>query len=52
VCTSCHALTPKVEPACCHCNSLARNELAWKVPLIIGMFAAAIVLSVILALVT
>jgi len=34
-----------------HCGARRRSELAWKVPLIVALFAAAFVLSVVLAMV-
>jgi len=35
------------EPACCHCRQPFKSELRWKVPLIIGLFIAAIILSIV-----
>ena len=34
------------EPACCHCRQTFTSELAWKVPVIILMFVAALVVAV------
>jgi hypothetical protein len=47
VCPACSKLTPTAEPSCCHCKQTFGSDLAWKVPLIIGIFVAAIVLSVV-----
>ncbi|MGF1626049.1 MAG: double zinc ribbon domain-containing protein [Alphaproteobacteria bacterium] len=41
ICRHCNGQTPVGEPACLACGRRQRNELAWKVPVIVGMFAAA-----------
>jgi len=47
LCPSCKKMSPLDEPECSHCGKLFRNELRWKVPVIIIMFVAAIAASVI-----
>jgi hypothetical protein len=44
-------MTPTAEPGCCHCGERRTSEMRWKVPLIIGIFLVAIVLSIVLRLV-
>ena len=51
VCGQCTKMTPVAEAPCCHCGARAGSELAWKVPVIIAMFALAVVVSVALAMV-
>lgn len=46
-CPACRKFSPTSEPACCHCRQSFGSELAWKVPVIIAIFVAAIVLSVV-----
>lgn len=46
-CPACRQFSPTSEPVCCHCRQSFASELAWKVPLIIAIFLAAIVLSVV-----
>ena len=50
VCASCNKMTPTREPACCHCKTVAVSELRWKIPVIIAIFSAAIVVSILLTL--
>ena len=38
-------MTPGTESACCHCGNRFRSDLMWKVPTIIALFIAGIVLS-------
>ncbi len=49
VCASCKKLTPTKEAACVHCRAVATSDLSWKIPLIIGLFVAAIILSMVLS---
>lgn len=49
-CPGCGKMTPSGDPSCCHCRRAFASELAWKVPLIVAIFVAAIVLSVVLRL--
>jgi hypothetical protein len=42
-------MTPTSEPACCHCGARARSELAWKIPVIVALFVAAFILSIVVA---
>jgi hypothetical protein len=46
ICPGCSKSSPMSEPSCCHCQRAFASELAWKVPVIIAIFVAAIVLSV------
>jgi hypothetical protein len=45
-------MSPSEEPDCCRCGERRKNELRWKVPLVIALFvlafAIAIVVSVLL----
>ncbi|MDF1737801.1 MAG: hypothetical protein P1U86_01480 [Verrucomicrobiales bacterium] len=45
-------MSPTNEQECCHCGVAIKSELRWKIPLIIGLFLAAITLSIILQLAT
>ncbi len=45
-CPACRKFTPMAEPACCHCRQTFTSELAWKVPVIVLMFVAALVVAV------
>lgn len=42
VCVRCNKLTPSAEPDCCRCGERRRDELQWKVPLIIAIFVVAL----------
>jgi len=48
ICTSCQKQTPKAEKVCCHCGQSQKSDLRWKLPLIIAMFVAAAILTVLL----
>ena len=48
VCKGCGMLSPAAGAACEHCGAAFKSDLRWKVPVIILMFVAAIVLSIIL----
>lgn len=52
VCPCCNKMSPSEEPDCCRCGERRKNELRWKVPLVIALFvlafAIAIVVSVLL----
>jgi predicted amidophosphoribosyltransferase len=48
VCPTCKQMTPTAETVCCHCGARIRSELAWKIPLIVAIFAAAFALAFIL----
>ncbi len=50
VCPRCHEMTPQNERTCSHCGAGLGSDLSWKIPLIIGIFVAAFILSVILHL--
>ncbi len=51
VCSACQNMTPTAEGACCRCGKSQHSEMWWKIPLIVALFIAAIILSIILALV-
>lgn len=44
-CPHCQGWTPSAEPACCRCGERFKSELRWKVPLIIGIFLLAFLVS-------
>jgi hypothetical protein len=46
VCADCGRLTPQLEKQCCHCGACAPHDLAWKIPLIVCLFLAAMALSI------
>ena len=46
ICSKCGGLTPSADPACCRCSAVHRSELRWKIPVIIAMFAAAILAGI------
>lgn len=46
VCPTCQRLSPGDAPACAQCGVRFRNEMAWKLPLIVLLFVAAFLLSV------
>jgi len=48
MCPACRKFTPSTEPNCCHCKQSFGSELAWKVPLIIGICVLALIVSVLL----
>lgn len=50
VCGKCGRMTPHAEPACCACGAKHGSELPGKVAIIVALFAAAFVVSVVLAL--
>lgn len=50
VCARCGKQTPFAEPACIGCGVAARSEMPGKIAIIVALFAAAIVASVLLAL--
>ncbi len=50
-CGKCGGMSPTIEASCCHCYAPFKSELRWKVPLIIGIFLAAIILSIIIQIV-
>lgn len=50
VCPGCKRLTPKAEGACMHCARPFHSEMWWKLPLIIGLFILAMIVSFLLAL--
>lgn len=46
ICKNCKKMTPANEPSCSHCGRVNSSELTWKIPLIIGIFIAATILSI------
>ncbi len=48
ICRGCGDVTPINAPSCIHCGARSRSDLGWKVPLIVGMFAAALTISVLI----
>jgi predicted amidophosphoribosyltransferase len=48
ICAACKNMTPTAEPACCHCGARAASELAWKIPVIVALFMAALILTILL----
>jgi hypothetical protein len=48
VCRQCGRITPVTEPKCLACGKVPLNELAWKIPILIGIYIVAIVIIVIL----
>ncbi len=49
-CKTCGRMTPAAEAACWNCGAVVRSELRWKVPVIVLLFVAACILSVLLRL--
>ena len=49
-CRRCGRMSPTAEPVCRNCGAKFKSDMAWKVPVIILLFALAIALGVILAL--
>ncbi len=50
-CRACSKMTPADGAACVHCHAVATSEWTWKLPLIIGLFVLAFVISVMLHMV-
>ena len=48
ICTACKAQTPSHEPRCHACGHQQASELRWKIPLIVAMFIAAFIISVLI----
>lgn len=48
LCTHCQRMTPMNEENCAHCKARQTSDLRWKVPLIVGIFLLAFILSIIL----
>lgn len=48
ICSHCGKQTPQASPACTHCSTVHRSELLWKVPLIIGLFVIAVIITVLI----
>jgi predicted amidophosphoribosyltransferase len=46
VCEKCGKSTPLSEGTCCHCSAPPGSELAWKIPVIILLFALAFAVSI------
>jgi predicted amidophosphoribosyltransferase len=50
ICKACKAQTPSSEPRCHACGHQNVSELRWKVPVIVAMFIAAFIISVLIQL--
>lgn len=48
VCPKCGKMTPSAETACLSCGRIFTNDLVWKIPVIIGVFVAALIITLIL----
>ncbi len=48
LCKHCGKMSPANEATCCHCGRAFRSDLRWKIPLIIALFIAAFILSVLI----
>jgi hypothetical protein len=48
VCRQCGRITPLSEPKCLACGKVPLNDLAWKIPLLIGIYIVFIVIIVVL----
>jgi hypothetical protein len=46
VCAKCGRITPMTEPVCVGCQTPYRSDLMWKVPVIVALFIAAIILAI------
>lgn len=46
ICPACRRQTPDREPVCIGCGARRGSEMAWKLPLIIALFAAAVAASI------
>ena len=46
ICGPCARQTPTTEPTCMHCGAGKPNDMAWKIPVIVLMFALAFALAV------
>lgn len=51
VCRACGEMTPIRDPNCCHCGARFTSDLSWKIPVIIALFVAALVLAVVVEVV-
>ncbi len=49
ICTRCQRQTPSAERLCLHCRMPAANEMVWKIPVIILLFAIAFAISIAVA---
>jgi hypothetical protein len=47
-CPHCRQMVPSNEPRCWNCGTQFRNEMWWKIPLIVLIFVIAIILSLII----
>jgi hypothetical protein len=46
VCPKCGRLTPSVEPACLACGARFKNDLAWKIPIIVVIFLFVVIVTI------
>ncbi len=49
-CRRCSHFVPKADSACGGCGARLRGELAWKIPVIVALFAGAIAINLALTL--
>jgi hypothetical protein len=50
VCKTCGKMVPSADKTCWNCRAVFTSELAWKIPVIILIFAAAFALAIVLQL--
>lgn len=50
LCPRCQQWTSTQEKTCSFCKTKFPNELAWKIPLIIGLFLLSLIASIVFAL--
>lgn len=48
ICQACKAQTPSHEPRCHACGHQRASELRWKIPVIVAMFMAAFIISILI----
>jgi hypothetical protein len=46
ICRQCGRITPLSEPNCLACGKIPANDLAWKIPLLIGIYVVVIIILV------
>ena len=49
-CPHCRQMVPSNEPRCWNCGTQFRNEMWWKIPLIILLFVIAIIIGIVIRL--
>jgi predicted amidophosphoribosyltransferase len=48
ICTTCKMMTPKAERACWHCGMVFTSEMSWKIPVVILVIVASIIVQFVL----